>query len=191
MAGINRQQLNDVIEAHGAALVLYARQWCTAPDDALQESLIELVRQDPPPSPVVGWLYKTVRRRAMNLSRADQRRRKHHEQAGAGVDPWFVADDPQLDEPIDWEWLLSQLPQLEREIVVARIWSELSFAQIAELVGRSSSAVHRRYQNALIHLQRMVDQPTSTKRNSDASGTIVTERSQSSTGTKPTGCSTD
>ena len=41
---------------------LYARQWCHAPDDALQEALIELLRQSPAPDNPVAWLYKTLRR---------------------------------------------------------------------------------------------------------------------------------
>ena len=46
-------------------------------------------------------------------------------------------------EPGELEPMLAELPRLEREIVVARIWGELSFEQIAELVERSTSAVHR------------------------------------------------
>ncbi len=119
MAPIDKQQLSELIGAHGAALTLYARQWCTAPDDAVQESLIELVRHEPAPDHQIGWLYKTVRRRAMNLARAEQRRRKHHGQASADGEPWFLPDEFELDEPIDCQQLLVQLPQLEREIVVA------------------------------------------------------------------------
>lgn len=62
-----------------------------------------------------------------------------------------------LDESVDVEALLRRLPPLEREIVVARIWGELSYAQIAELVDRSTSAVHRRYQRAFAELGRIVD----------------------------------
>ena len=175
MARIDKRQLSELVAAHGAALVLYARQWCDAPDDALQESLIELVRQDPAPVHVVGWLYKTVRRRAMNLSRAEQRRRKHHRQATEGTDQWFIADEPQLEDSIDCQRLLDRLPPLEREIIVARIWGELSFSQIAELVGRSSSAVHRRYQRALVDLHQLLDEQTRLKRTENASGPVVTE----------------
>ena len=57
-----------MIDAHGATLMLYARQWCRDPDDALQEALTELLRQSPAPDSPVAWLHKTVRRRAMNLA---------------------------------------------------------------------------------------------------------------------------
>lgn len=154
---IDAQRLGELVDAHGAALALYARQWCRAPEDALQEALIELLRQNPAPDHPVAWLYKTVRRRAMNLARAERRRAKHHRRACEERESWFLPEDNVLGEPVDVEALLKRLPPLEREIVVARIWGELSYAQIAELVDRSTSAVHRRYQRALVELGRIMN----------------------------------
>lgn len=167
MTKFDSQQLRLLIDEHGAALALYARQWCRAPDDALQEALIELLRQRPVPDNPVAWLYKTVRRRAMNVARAEQRRTKHHRQASEERASWFLPTEATLDEPLDVEPLLAQLPQLEREIVVARIWGELSFEQIAHLVDRSTSAVHRRYQRALVELGAMMSEPSADSRQTD------------------------
>ena len=55
------------------------------------------------------------------------------------------------------ELLLSELPALDREIVVARIWGDMSFEQIAELVERSMSFVYRRYQSVLIVLEKKMN----------------------------------
>ena len=41
---IDTERLQQLIDSHGAALALYANQWCNAPEDALQEALIELLR---------------------------------------------------------------------------------------------------------------------------------------------------
>ncbi len=146
MGKINAEQLRALVDAHGAALTLYARQWCHAPEDALQEALIELLREDPAPDHPLAWLFTTVRRRSMNLARGERRR----------------------DEAIDSQELtamLRRLPALEHEIVVARIWGELSFEQIAALVGISTSAVHRRYRKALTLLGDMMNlNPTATGR---------------------------
>ena len=158
------QQIRRLIDAHGAALVLYARQWCRDPDDALQEALIDLLRQNPAPDNPVAWLYKTVRRRAMNVARSERRRSKHHRQVGRERESWFLPADDTLDEPIDLEALLVQLPQLEREIVVARIWGDLSLDQIAHLVDRSTSSVHRRYHRALSELGKMISKDCSDSR---------------------------
>jgi len=154
---IDAQRIGELVDAHGAALALYARQWCRAPEDALQEALIELLRQNPAPDHPVAWLYKTVRRRAMNQARAERRRVKHHRQASEQRESWFLPANDILGESIDVEALLRRLPPLEREIVVARVWGELSYAQIAELVDRSTSAVHRRYQRALVELGRIMN----------------------------------
>lgn len=153
---MNSDNLQQLIDRHGAALALYARQWCHAPDDALQEALINLMRQDPAPDNPVAWLYTTVRRRAMNLARAEMRRSKHQQQAGQLREPWFVETQDDVDSAFDIQSFLGRLPRLEREILVARIWGERSFAEIAEIVDLPSSTVHRRYRRALSELERMI-----------------------------------
>jgi RNA polymerase sigma-70 factor (ECF subfamily) len=174
---IDAQRLRQLIDAHGAALTLYARQWCRAPEDALQEALIELVRQTPVPDHPVAWLHKVVRRRAMNLARAEQRRAQHHRLAGEKRESWFLPPEGPLDESIDVEPILQQLPSLEREIVVARIWGELSFDQIANLVDRSTSSVHRRYHGALAQLERMINTKSASSRQADEPRTTVSGKS--------------
>lgn len=158
MNHIDAQALQELIDSHGAALTLFARQWCRAPEDAVQEALIDLVRQSPVPNDLAAWLYTTVRRRAMNLARAEGRRAKHQRQAGEQRESWFLPTDNDLDERIDYESLLARLPPADREIVVARIWGERSFAQIAALVDQPLSTVHRRYQQALAELARLLIQ---------------------------------
>jgi RNA polymerase sigma factor (sigma-70 family) len=155
---IDWEWLRQVIDAHGAALALYARQWCNAPEDALQLALVDLVRQQRIPEQPVAWLFQAVRRRAMNWARGERRRAEHHRRASEGQEAWFLEDrDPAID-PEELEELLRRLPDLEREIVIARIWGELSFEQIATLVGVSTSAAHRRYQKALSLLGDMMNE---------------------------------
>ncbi len=156
MARIDSNGLQQLIDSHGAALKLYARQWCNAPDDALQEALIELLRQSPVPDHPTAWLFKTIRFRAMNMSRGERRRNEHHRRATEQRDEWFVAEQGQGFDGHELSRLLDELPSMEREIVIARIWGELPFERIAELVGSSSSSVHRRYRAALSMLRRMI-----------------------------------
>lgn len=151
---IERRQLLDLHERHAAALVLYARQWCRQPDDAVQEAMIQLTQQSPPPRDPVAWLYTTVRRRAMNLARAERRRSEHHRRAAILRDDWFTVDPPELLDTETLRQALETLDPLDRQIVVARVWGDLSFAQLAELVDRPISFVHRRYQSGLKTLQR-------------------------------------
>ncbi len=144
-------------EEHGAALVLYARQWCVYPDDALQDALIDLAKLALDPCDPVAWLFKTVRRKAINQVRSENRRSKYQQLAAEQREPWFISAPASSMGPSEMESLLAGLPALEREIVVARIWGELSFEQIAELVDRSMSFVYRRYQQALRELEKKID----------------------------------
>jgi RNA polymerase sigma-70 factor (ECF subfamily) len=173
VAHIDAQRLQELIDKNGSALALYARQWCRTAEDAVQEALVELVRKDPPPDNPLAWLYLATRRRAMNQARAEQRRAKHQRRAGEERENWFVTGDDRRDEPIDLEALLSRLPDLEREIVVARIWGELSFAQIADLVQQPLSSVHRRYQRALTELGKQMPSQRNSLRPDHESRTTI------------------
>ncbi|MEO8268704.1 MAG: sigma factor, partial [Aureliella sp.] len=65
---MHSQRIQELYQEHAAALVLYARQWCCAPDDALQEAMLALAKCQPIPNDPVAWLYTTTRRRAMNIA---------------------------------------------------------------------------------------------------------------------------
>ena len=45
MGVITADILARFLDEHGSALVLYARQWCDAPEDVVQEAVLQLVRQ--------------------------------------------------------------------------------------------------------------------------------------------------
>jgi RNA polymerase sigma factor (sigma-70 family) len=154
---IDALQLRRIVASHAAALALYARQWCRCPDDAVQEALIELVKQTPPPDDPIAWLFTTTRRRAQNQSRSEQRRALHQQRAAACQDAWFESDPADELAAKEVEAMLRQLEPLDREIIVARIWGDMSFEQIASLVQRSTSVVHRHYHHALSRLSRKLN----------------------------------
>src|SRR5438876_532378 len=85
--------LGRLVDRHAAALVLYARQWCAAAEDVVQEAFIKLSAQSPAPPNPVPWLYRVVRNAALSAARAE-RRRRHHESVAAGRGlPWLEARD--------------------------------------------------------------------------------------------------
>lgn len=150
------QQVTQLADQYGASLVLYARQWTRDPDDALQEALLAFFQLDDLPRDSAAWLFTTVKRKALNHARRESRQYKHAESWAQQQDAWFEVDQDQklwADEVCEQ---LQQLPAIEREIVVARVWGELRFEQIATLVGQSRSSVHRRYQAALAKLAAAV-----------------------------------
>lgn len=153
------QQITELANQYGASLVLYARQWTRDPDDALQEALIDLLAIVNPPSDPAAWLFTTVKRKAMNHARGEARRRKYNESLATQQDVWFETNH-ELSLLVDEVRLrLQRLPDVEREIVVARVWGALNWEQIGELVGQPRSTVHRRYQTALRKLADIQSPP--------------------------------
>jgi RNA polymerase sigma-70 factor (ECF subfamily) len=147
-----------LIEAHAAPLVLYARQWCDAPEDVVQEAFIKLVRPGRPPHDAVAWLYRVVRNGALDAAKM-ARRRQHHESAAARRERWFV--EPEV-EGLDAETAVAALQRLQpeqREVIVARHWGGLSFEQIAEVAGCSASTAFRRYTAGVEDLRKQLGVP--------------------------------
>ena len=136
-----------------AALVLYARQWCAAPEDVVQEAFLLLTRQKTAPDNLVGWIYRVVRNRAINAARGNSRRTRRETDA-AGLGPaWFEPDEAnQLDAESATD-ALKGLPAEQREAIVARLWGGLSFEQIAIVSDISLSTAYRNYQRGLAALR--------------------------------------
>lgn len=151
---IEPDRLVRLLDNHAAALELYAAQWVANPTDVVQEAFIRLTEQSPLPDRILAWLYRVVRNGAISAARSESRRQRHETKAGNITRPWF-RDDPA--NPIDGEIAanaLRELPDESREVVVARIWGQLTFEEIGELVGLSASTVHRRYELALKDLRK-------------------------------------
>jgi RNA polymerase sigma-70 factor (ECF subfamily) len=147
------QEFARLLDAHGPPLVLYARQWCDAPEDVVQEAFLKLVRLRRPPCEVVPWLYRVVRNGAIDAGKS-ARRRQRRESAVAAATRWFV--EPEVDglDAATAVAALGRLPLEQREVVVARHWGGLSFEQIATVAGCSASSAFRRYSAAIETLRK-------------------------------------
>lgn len=157
MSRINESELVQLVAEAGPALVLFARQWTSNPDDALQEGLIELATKDPAPVNPKAWLFQVVRNKAKNLARSERRRAKH-ESVAAMQACWF---EPNLEGEVDGKMVsrwIERLPDLQRQVVVARIWGELTFQQIADLVDRPTATVFRYYRESLESIRLEMNQ---------------------------------
>jgi RNA polymerase sigma factor (sigma-70 family) len=147
------QELANLIDAHGAALVLYARQWSFAPEDLVQAAFVKLVEQRQPPMEPVPWLFRVVRNAAIDAARME-RRRERRESRVAKPECWF--NEPEVDG-LDAEIAvaaLQKLPLEQRETIAAHLWGGLSFEQIGELASCSASSAFRRYSAGLAALRQ-------------------------------------
>lgn len=151
--------LGRLLDEHAAALVLYARQWTSAPEDVVQEAFLKLAALRKEPENVVPWLYRVVRNEAISAFRAARRRRLHEQTAASQTSAWFVMIENAALDVEAATTALETLPLEQREIIVAHLWGGLTFEQIAKLVGTSSSTAHRSYAAGLSALRERLGVP--------------------------------
>jgi RNA polymerase sigma factor (sigma-70 family) len=161
---IDADLLANLLDAHGAALELYAAQWSDAPEDCVQEAFIELARQSTVPENPAAWLFRVVRNRAMSMARSRERRRRR-ESAAAQLRPASQLDEAPLVDAAGLAEALASLEGSRREAVTARIWGQLSFEQIGQVMGVSTSTAHRHYLAGLADLRERLGEPCTSRKN--------------------------
>src|SRR5947208_1181925 len=90
MSAVTPELLGSLLSTHGAALRLYARQWCEAgADDVVQEAFVQLARQSTALHEPAAWLFRVVRNGALTARRSESRRRRHETSAAVAKPDWF------------------------------------------------------------------------------------------------------
>lgn len=144
------------LDQHGERFLLYARQQTRNEADAhdvLQDALTEAWRKSAGRVPDRGLVIATIRRRAMDLGRSiDRRSRREHDFCGERPS-WFVEDFSAGDTGAHLAEAIRQLPGHLREVLILRIWEDLSFPAIGRLTGVPTSTASSRYQYALGQLR--------------------------------------
>jgi RNA polymerase sigma-70 factor (ECF subfamily) len=157
MPGVSPAMLGELLDRHAAALVLFARQFCRSPEDAVQEAFMQLARQAEAPDEPAAWLFRVVRNGALSAARAEHRRSKHEAAAAATrTSVWFLPSEADRLDALSAGEALAELALEEREIIVAHLWGGLTFRQIGELAGISAATAFRRYEAALCTLRARV-----------------------------------
>lgn len=149
------QEFARLVDHYGPPLILYARQWCHAPEDVVQDAFLKLMKCRSQPKEIVPWLYRVVRNAALDVGKSE-RRRQRRENAVASENQWFV--EPQI-EGLDAKLAIDALQHLafeQREVIIARLWGGLSFEEIAAVADCSVSTAFRRFQSGLEMLRKQL-----------------------------------
>jgi RNA polymerase sigma-70 factor (ECF subfamily) len=165
MGSTDSDRLAGWYDAYSDALVLYARHWLgpDAAQDAVQGAFMKLMAQTLTPSGVKAWLFRTVRNEAITRIRREQCRRRHDRELSARRTPWFESRPDDLIDGQKAQEVLMALPEAQREVVLLRIWGQLSLKQTAQVVGSSLTTVHSRYKAALAAIKERMQQSCKTK----------------------------
>ena len=142
--------LATLLDEHAAALALYAAQWTDEPDDCVQEAIVELARQRATPDSPVAWLYRVVKRRALNATRSARRREAREREAFRRR---LRASGPDPSSAIALADAVARLDEQRREAIVLRVWGGLTLAEVGRTLGVSTATAARRYEQGISELR--------------------------------------
>ena len=159
------QQMSDTslkwpawLDEHSPKLLLFARtQTRSEPDaeDLLQEAIVEAARKSGGTPPDLPLVYATLRRRAIDLARRTDRRSAREEAVMKTFEScWFDDCVEQQEKARLIDRAMKRMPEKFREVVMLKIWSELTFAQIAETLNIPLNTAASRYRYGLETLRR-------------------------------------
>ncbi len=145
-------------------LVLYARNWLSEESarDVVQGAFVRLMTQIAMPADVQAWLFRTVRNAAITRLRRRASRARQARRLCQAQSPWFESRPEDLIDARTAERILRSLPPQQREVVLLRIWGQLSLGQIGKIVGSPLSTVHSRYKAALAAIRERMEQSCQT-----------------------------
>ena len=140
----------------GEAFFLYARQQTRCEADAkdvFQDALTESWRKTGGNIPDRAMVLATIRRRAMDLGRSLDRRARREQRTLEETDDWFLPDFAAADTRSHLAHAIRELPENLREVLVLRMWGDLSFPDIARLTGAPIATATSRYRYAIERLR--------------------------------------
>jgi len=151
----------DWFQLYGPKLLLCARQWTRSladAEDVVQDAFVRFWRhQRALPGDPMALLVTSVRRAAFDRARREHRRTAREERAGDAD----TFDQPIFETTLDGddrraaiEGALGRLPDEQREVLVLKIWGELTFGQIAAQLDIPPNTAASRYRYALAALRK-------------------------------------
>lgn len=154
---VNGDQQRDwterLYDQKAAQLVLYGRALGLShgeAEDVLHDTFVALLGLHERPAQPEHYLVRSFRNRALNYRRGWWRRVARELEARR----WFEPAEPGEPREQALAQAMTELPALQREVIVLKLWHALSFAAIGELQGISANTAAGRYRYGLDRLRR-------------------------------------
>ena len=140
--------------------LLYARQKTRSEADAqdlVQEAVVESWQRasldEPPP---LALVFATLRRRAVDWARRNERRLNRERTAlQEQADCWFDSHPEDRERTEIIEAAMRNLPQIHREVLTLKLWGGLTFAEVAVALDIPANTAASRYRYALVELRKL------------------------------------
>ncbi|HLJ87141.1 MAG TPA: RNA polymerase sigma factor [Candidatus Angelobacter sp.] len=151
MKDLNRNEVEDWYTQYGPALLAYAVALTGekgAAEDVLHQVFLKLLEMDQPrPNDPKPYLFRAVRNRAFNVRRSASRN------VPLDADQWLDAPTDLVDAGLALQAALRELPEEQREIIVMRIWGEMTLEQAAAVLEVPTNTAASRYRYGLAKLR--------------------------------------
>jgi len=150
---LNAEEVRRLYDQHGPALVAYARGFVTdaaAAEDVVHQAFFRLLSAEiTMPDVPVAYVYRAVRNAALDARRNGLRLAELDPQSSV-----FQHCGGNQEAALALEKALAELPEEQREVVVMRVWSGLTLAEIAGAAGAPLNTIASRYRYALEKLRQ-------------------------------------
>jgi RNA polymerase sigma-70 factor (ECF subfamily) len=136
---------------------LYARQQTRSESDAkdvLQDALTESWSKSGGSVPDRAIVFATIRRRAIDLGRSLTRRSKREFNYISEDASWFTTDFTSHDTGQTLAHAIMGLSDNLREVLILKLWGEMTFPEISNLTGVPVATATSRYRYALEQLRK-------------------------------------
>jgi RNA polymerase sigma-70 factor (ECF subfamily) len=144
-------------ELHGRALLAYACAFLHDPseaEDVLHQVFLQLLRDGATEISSSGYLFRAVRNRALNQLRG-RSREVALDAVLDGSAQWLESPSGSTETALALQSALGTLPQEQREVIVLRVWGQMTFEEVAGVVGVSPNTAASRYRYGLAKLSEV------------------------------------
>jgi RNA polymerase sigma-70 factor (ECF subfamily) len=133
--------LEEIMDCHAPALLRYAERLVRNPhsaQDVVQQVFVRFSHLSPKKKPKAGslkaWLYRSTHNQAVDLIRAEQRRKKLHEAQGEHKE-LYQPESTNVHREQQVLDNLYRLKEQEQQVLLLRLQEGLSYKEISEITG--------------------------------------------------------